>query len=884
MSQHAWHALSIASVARFTRTNITEGLSEEEATKRLRAERNQLPQPPRDTLVTRAIKQVLGPISLVLVFAAVATLFLAHYADAIVITIALLINVVIGVLQEGRASKAFDTLQQGIAKHATVVRSGKMRDIPADEVVVGDVVVLSLGTEIPADMRIVETHGVLMNESALTGEWVGVEKTVAEVKEQTPLAERASMAYAGTLLAAGNGRGVVTAVGRHTELGKIAVALAETVSPKTPLEKDMHSVTKFLLYTVLAIILVITILSVVRGLPFADILVIAIALAVSSVPEGLPAAVTVVLALGMERILKSGGLVRSLLAAETLGATSIILTDKTGTLTEGRMQVAGFATVDGVTTSATEGVAHTLLRAGVLGADAYIEERMAAEPEENTIVAHGRPVEQAILLAGLEAGIAVDEVRVDTPRIDSLPFDSGRRASGMLVTEEKKNIAYLIGAPELFMEHAKWVRVSGGTESMTQYRSRFFMTLLTEAAQEGKRVIAVGRSVWSEPSFPKEKEFTNVLQELELMGFIFFSDTVRAEAKASVAEMRAAGAHVAMLTGDNPETALAIAREVGIAGPGVIAHTGADLAGLSDADLVTMVRKHPVFARVTPADKLRIANVLRGAGEVVAMTGDGVNDAPALQAAAIGIAVGNGTDVAKEASDLILLKNGFGTITAAIAEGRRLRDNVKKIFAYVVSTNFSEVFVVVTALAMGLPLPILPTQILWSNLVNGGPMNVAFAFEPLYPNAMRRGPKDPEIAKVLSKKVLKFIFLVGIVTGTLLVGLFLFLVAQGVAEDTLRTIMFVALSFDAMFMAFSLKSFSTPLWRLPLLSNKFLVIALLGSLATLSVALFVPVVSHLLRIVPLAASSIGLLALVGITNLVIVEGSKYFFFIRGGLK
>lgn len=880
MNQHAWHALSVASVARFTKTDVTQGLTEDEAAKRLRTGRNQLPQPARDTLLKRAFKQLISPISLVLVFAAIATVALAHTADAIVITIALLINIIIGVLQEGRASRAFDTLQQSVAKRATVVREGKTRDIPADEVVVGDVVVLALGTEIPADVRIIEAHNVLVNEAALTGEWVAVEKIAEEVQEQAPLAERRSMAYAGTLLSAGNGRGIVTAIGEKTEFGQIALALAASVSPKTPLERDMHSVTKFLLLTVLVITLVITVLSLIRGLPFADILIIAIALAVSSVPEGLPAAVTVVLALGMERILKSGGLVRSLLAAETLGATSIILTDKTGTLTEGRMRVAGYGTVDGVSATATDGIAHQLLRAGVLGADAYIEERIVPEPGEDILVAHGRPVEQAIVLAGLEAGISIDEVRAENPRIDALPFDSGRRVSGMLVEEDGKQAAYFIGAPEVFIEHAKSVRGRDGAEAMTQYRLRFFETLLSEAAREGNRVIAVGRAWWSEREFPVEEQFQNVLKELELIGFVLFSDTIRAEAKASVLEMQAAGAHIAMLTGDNPETALAIARQVGIAEAGTVAHTGADLAGLTDAELVTMVREHPVFARVTPADKLRIANVLRDAGEVVAMTGDGVNDAPALQAAAIGIAVGNGTDVAKEASDLILLKNGFSTITAAIREGRRLRDNVKKIFAYVVSTNFSEVFIVVTALAAGLPLPILPTQILWSNLINGGPMNVAFAFEPLYPSAMRRRPRDPEVAKVLSKDVLRFIFLVGSVTGLLLISLFLFLVGQGVGEDKLRTIMFVALSFDAMFMAFSLKSFTTPLWRMPFFSNKFLLMALLGSLATLAVALFVPVVSGLLRIEPLTAGNIGLLAVVGITNLAIVEMCKYLFFIR----
>ncbi len=881
MERYAWHALSVATVARSLKTNGTSGLSDAEALKRLREGKNQLPQPPRDTLTKRVVKQIVSPISLVLVFAAIATLILAHFADAVVISIALLINVAIGVLQEGRASRAFDALQQGVAKRATVVREGSLRDIPAEELVPGDVVVLQLGVEIPADIRLTEAHNLLVNEAALTGEWVAVEKNIAEVAEHTPLAERGSIAYAGTLASAGNGRGIVIATGAKTEFGKIAEALAGAVSPKTPLERDMRSVTKLLLYMVLGISVVITVLSLFRGLPFADILIIVIALAVSSVPEGLPAAVTVVLALGMERILKSGGLVRSLLAAETLGATSVILTDKTGTLTEGRMKVAGYATIAGTTEHAGGAQAHDILAAAVLGSDAYVEERIAAEPGENVLIAHGRPVEQAIVLAGLEAGIAAEALRKMHPRLDTLPFDSGRRASGTLVEEDGTQVAYLIGAPELFMGHASHVRSYNKREAFTAERRTFFESLLTAAGKQGDRVIAVGRTVWGASEFPVEERFTELLDRVELMGFMLFSDTVRSEAADAVHSMRLAGAHVAMLTGDNPETALAIAQKVGIAGPHARAYTGAELAQMSDAELTKTIKEHPVFARVTPADKLRIANALKNSGEVVAMTGDGVNDAPALQAAAIGIAVGNGTDVAKEASDLILLKNGFATITAAIAEGRRLRDNVKKIFAYVVSTNFSEVFVVVAALIMGLPLPILPTQILWSNLINGGPMNVAFAFEPLYPAAMRRGPRHPEVAKVLSKDVIKFILLVGAVTGMLLISLYLFLVGQGIAEEKLRTIMFVALSFDAMFMAFSLKSFGTPLWRISLFSNRFLLLALLGSFLTLCAALFVPWVAVLVRTVPLAGGELGLLALVGIVNLAVVETCKYVFFIRG---
>jgi Ca2+-transporting ATPase len=340
-----------------------------------------------------------------------------------------------------------------------------------------------------------------------------------------------------------------------------------------------------------------------------------------------------------------------------------------------------------------------------------------------------------------------------------------------------------------------------------------------------------------------------------------------------------------MLTGDNPETALSIARSVGIADGQERAYTGAELARLSDGELRDVLSAHTVFARVAPAEKLRIANVLTAAGEVVAMTGDGVNDAPALRAASIGVAVGSGTDVAKEASDLVLLDNGFSVITHAIREGRRLRDNFKKIFAYMLSTNFSEVSLIAVSLAFGLPLPILPTQILWSNLVEGGLMNFAFAFEPLYPDAMKRGPKDPETARVLSPKLVRLIFLVGAITSVTLVSVYLFLVFHTrLTLPEIQTLMFVAVSVNCIFMAFSMKSFGTPLWKLPLFSNRFLLLALLASAGLLLAALYVPAIQALVHVSPPDLLEVSMLVGFGIVNLVTIEVAKWLVFIRPQAK
>ena len=829
-----------------------------------------MPEPERETVFMRIVRQFASPITLVLVAAALATVFLSHFTDALIIAAALLVNVVMGLVQEGRASKAFEALKKGEARYAVVERGGEPIRITAEDLVVGDVVMLTTGNAVPADVRLIEVHGLSINESALSGEWMAVEKNTEIAGEDAPLVERSGMAYAGTLVSAGAGKGVVVAVGADTELGQIAMELGKKDESITPLMRDIRQVARFILGAVSVVIVGIIVLGLLRGLPLDETIFTAIALAVASVPEGLPAAVTVVLALGMERILKSGGLVRNLLAAETLGTTSIILTDKTGTLTEGRMTLEMFVTRSGEATDAPDGEPNMLLRGAVLASNAYVEERPEA-PVDEKLVVHGRPIEQAIVMSGLKNGIAQHVLIKELPRLDELHFDSSRRFGGMLVDDGGKSVAYITGAPELFLSTIHAV----ATETRTHFEDA-----LSRAAQEGKRVIAVARVEASRGTFPNEADVLEFLASGEFLGLLVFSDVIRPEAKEAIAEMKSAGARVIMLTGDNPETALSIARAVGIADDEERAYTGIELSPLTDPELLELLREHTVFARVAPAEKLRIANVLKDAGEVTAMTGDGVNDAPALRAAAIGIALGSGTDVAKEASDLVLLDNGFSVITAAIREGRRLRDNFKKIFAYMLSTNFSEVVLITFSLIFGLPLPILATQVLWSNLIEGGLMNFAFAFEPLYPDAMKRNPKDPENARVLSPKLIKLIVLVGSITAAMLIAIYLYLLSIKLPIEQIQTLMFVAVSVNCIFMAFSMKSFGTPLWKLPLLSNRFLLISLVASTVLLLAALYVPFLQKLVHVTEPTPLQLLILAGFGLFNLATIELAKWVLFIR----
>lgn len=877
--QKAWHALPVQEVAERLSSTLTKGISEEEAAARLMRGPNTLPQPHRETVFDRLLRQLKSPIAVVLVLAALATLSLSDYTDAAVIAVALLVNVIIGIFQEGRASRAFDALKKSQARFAIVIRGGEPYKIPAEELVPGDLVTLTAGVAVPADMRLSEVHLLTVNESALSGEWLPVDKALEQVKSEAPLVERTSMVYAGTLVVSGGGRGIVVATGPETELGQIALELGKREGHvTTPLMRDIQQIARLIVCGVAIVMVLIILLGLVRGLPLGEILFTAIALAVASVPEGLPAAVTVVLALGMERILKEGGLVRGLLAAETLGTTSIILTDKTGTLTAGQMKIHSYITPSGVYEEAIEGEARTLLISAVLASDAYVEQRPDAKEGEEKLVAHGRPIEQAVILAGLEAGIAGHTLAERYPRKDELHFDSARRFGGMLVEENGKHVAHMSGAPELFLEKVQKVERNGIEEPLTAELKQYFTLELNRAAGDGKRVIALMRIKSRGAAFPSDLDA--FIGTGTLLGLVVFSDTIRPDVKDAIREMQEAGARVLMLTGDNPKTAFAIATEVGIAQKVECVHVGTDLDPLTDDELVAVLRRCHVFARVTPAHKLRIANALVSAKEVVAMTGDGVNDAPALSAASIGIALGSGTDVAKEASDLVLLDNGFGVITAAIREGRRLRDNFKKIFAYMLSTNFSEVVLIGFALLFGLPLPILPTQILWSNLIEGGLMNFAFAFEPLYPSAMKRKPKDPDIANVLSDKLIKLIILTGAVTAGILILIYLLLLANHLPIEEIQTLMFVGVSINCLFIAFSIKSFGTPLWRLPLLSNKFLLISMAGSALLLVAAIYVPMIQALVHTV--APDPLYLFALVGfgIANLLTIEIAKWMFFIH----
>jgi len=850
---------------------------------------NSLPEKRGLGFLGKVFDQFKSPLVLILLFAGIATIALNQLLDAAVIFIALFINVIIGLFQGERASLAFQKLRDSQEKFASVMRDGKRVTIAAKDLVVGDIAVIEAGMNVPADIRILEANDFSVNESALTGEWATVGKEKGTLKKHVPLAEQYNMAWMGTLVASGYAKGVVVETGEDTQIGAVAekLLLGDTVT--TPIQKNIKKLALFISYFVIAAVILIFFLGLLRGETISEMLLIAIAIAVSVVPEGLPAAVTVVLALGMEKILKRGGLVRNLLAAETLGSTTVILTDKTGTLTEAKMVLSDLITVDsfGKKNDSEETKYNTeekLLQMAVITSDAFTEQ----VTEEEELIVRGRPIERAIVLAGLSRGISQLDLDKRRQRIDFVPFSSEARSSFSLNTcpNHKTNHLYLSGAPEPLLENATHIFSSSGVEPITPEIKEHFRKAQVKGSKEGKRFIAIAYKHVREDMIKrtqKGKPSEDILGGLIFAGLLSFTDPVRKDVRGAIKEAKEAGALVVMVTGDNPETALSIAKESGI----VEGHITKVIQGIqidewSDKELYENIKKNKVFARVLPSQKLRIVNVLRSSGEVVAMTGDGINDAPALRSADIGVAVGSGTEVAKEASDLVLLNNSFSIIVSAIEEGRRIIDNLRKIVTQSVSTSFGEIFLIGGSLLLGLSIPILPTQILWVNIIEGGLLNFAFAFEPKEDDIMKRKPNSPEASSFITKDVRSLIYIVGTVTGLFTLILFVLLFYVGTPIDELRTLMFITLSLDSIFFTLSLKSFKKPIWKIKLFSNKFLLLSLFVSIATLFLALFVPTLKTILHIVPIERPYIFVLLGVAVFNLLTIELTKYILFERRG--
>lgn len=896
-----WHNLSTEEVLEILKS-LKSGLSAEEAKKRLKHYgRNKLTEekPPSPLIIF--LRQFRSPLIYILVIAGFVTFLLKDYTDSIVILGAVFLNAFIGFFQENKTSKILVELKKIVKDKAHVIRDNKEKEIDAADLVPGDVFILEAGNRVPADGRLIKSYSLKINEAALTGEWLPKDTVTNPLEEKTPLADRDNMVYMGTIIEAGKGIAVVTATGIKTEIGKIARLIKEAKEEKTPYQIKIANFSRLIALVILFACAVIFVAGALTGKGYMEMFLVSVAMAVAAIPEGLPVAVTVVFTFGMREILKRKGLVRNLLAAETLGSTSVICTDKTGTLTEAKMQVAGVFT--GTKELLADGADYkekinengleshiTALKIATLCSDAYIEN---SEDEINQWIIRGRPTERALLLAGIQAGLSKYELEKQYPRHDELPFDSTYKYSASLHhLSDKEDIIYIMGAPEKILNMADFIELDGRQEEINDEKAEELKRKFENLTAKGLRVLSIGykriekNSLYlklkqkpdgkTDAKIHKQKLYEEDLKDLVFVGFIALKDPLRKETKEAIRLCREAGLRPIIVTGDHKLTARAIAKELGLPAEDRNTIEGAELAEISDEELKKRLTDFEIYARVEPEQKLKIIEAWQDKGAVVAMTGDGVNDAPALKKANIGLALGSGTEVAKEASDLILLDDNFATIVAAIEEGRRIIDNIRKIVTYLLSGGFTEIMLIGLAVIFQLPLPVLPGQILWKNLIESTPPSLALAFEPKEKDVMCRPPEDPKMP-LLNKEMKALIFIIGIATNLILFGLFLWLLEEGFPIEEIRSIMFVGLAIDSFFVIFSCRNLKKNIWQFNPFSNFYLTATIIVAFLGLVAALYFPIFQRLLKTFPLSFFDWLILLSFGLLNLVLVEITKWWF-------
>ena len=761
--QLAWHSLQPDEVVAKLKSDLTHGLSHNDAGERLQQfGPNELPEPKKRTLLSIFLHQFLSPLIYLLLVAAAIAFFIGEARDSIVILVVVILNAAIGAYQEGRAEQSLDALRRLSKLKARVLRGGQEQLIEASRIVPGDILVLSAGDAVPADARLIEASTIAVSEAALTGESLPIIKSIAKLAENTQLADRQNMIFAGTYITAGRGLALVTASGVNNEIGKIAHLATATEQPKTQLELRVGQLGRYLVVAAMVMIFLVIGLGLLRGIPFAQIFMLAISQMVSLVPEGLPVAMTIALAVGVQRMVRRGTAVRRLAAVETLGSTTVICTDKTGTLTRNEMAVTAIylpagrreITVTGVgyapegyfmergnkLTPNVDQALQKLFHASVLCNDSqllYQESSPDAASSQWKMI--GDPTEGALLTMVAKGGVDPATIRNQYPRIAELPFNSDSKMMATQHSVEGKSIVYLKGAPEVLLQLCDSVYHDGKIESLDENLRSEVEAAAKRMADRALRLLAIG--FVRDAHIDGSKGFTPFSGKVTLIGLIGELDPPRDEVAASVRECQRAGIKPVMVTGDHKSTGLAIAKALGISQNNDLAIDGQELDLLSDEALAEKIDHISVFARVHPAQKLRIVEAFQRKSNVVAMTGDGVNDAPALVRANVGVAMGmTGTEVAKEAAKIVITDDNFATIVAAISEGRLVYQNIKKLILYLFSTSVAEVLILFTALLFGFSPPLAAVQILWINLVTEGTLTVSLVMEPAEGNEMERPP------------------------------------------------------------------------------------------------------------------------------------------------
>ncbi|MDE2060028.1 MAG: cation-translocating P-type ATPase [candidate division NC10 bacterium] len=840
-----WHTLPRETVFAHLESTPT-GLTEVEAVQRL-AEYgpNELQAASRISPWTILFEQFKNVLIVLLLTATALSAFLGHGIEAIAIAVIVLFAVLLGFVQEYRAERATEALRQMTAPTATALRDRKEVEIPARALVPGDVVLLRAGDKIPADVRLIEAVNLHIEEAALTGESVPVQKCAAPLTSgELALGDRMNMAYVGTAATYGRARAVVVATGMNTEFGKIARMLQAVETGRTPLQDSLDRIGHALAWVAFVVVAAIVAIGLYRGQPFIEMLIFGIALAVAVVPEALPAVVTISLAIGVQRMVKRHALMRRLPAVETLGSTSVICSDKTGTLTKDEMTVctifvagkmldvsgAGYEphgrfSRDGLAIEPSSPLT-LLLRAAALASDAHI---VHSEANGRWHV-KGDPTEGALVVAAAKAGLNKADLESEYPRVNEIPFTSETKRMTTLHSESGGVVAYAKGAPEIILDSCVRQVTADGKIALGAESREMILGTARRMASEALRVLAV--------AFKPSATLENAEHDMTFLGLVGMIDPPRPEAKAAIETCEQAGIKPVMITGDHPLTAKAIARELGLLKTGRIV-TGAELEAMSEAEFELEVENIDVYARVSPAHKLRVVTALQKKGHVVAMTGDGVNDAPALRKADIGIAMGiTGTDVTKEAAAMTLTDDNFASIVAAVEEGRGIFGNIKKYLMYLLSCNMGEIVLMAGATLFGLPLPLTAVQILYVNLATDGLPALALAVDPSEPDLMRRKPRNPR-GGIFTRPVITVMIVGGLWSAAVNVGLFVWALNSDRSIEQAMTMIFVSLVLIESCKAYNFRSDRHSVLNQPF-ANRWLNLATVWGLAALAVIVYVP--------------------------------------------
>ncbi len=854
MKERNFYNLTCEQVEKELVTYMQDGLSEEEAARR-RGEfgYNEFKKTKHKSLLSKFLDQFRSFMIIVLIVAAAISGVVGYmegegFTDAIIILAIVVLNAVIGVFQEAKAEKSLDALEKLSSPHCKVMRDGRLQVVESRELVPGDVVILETGDSVPADVRLIEAVNLKVQEASLTGESVPGEKHSGSIEGRVAIGDRHNMAYASTSVTYGRGRGIVTETGMNSEVGKIASMIQSAPDTQTPLQKRLDKLGKILALTALSICGLIFIVGLLYGRPWLDMLMTAVSLAAAAIPEGLPAVSTIVLAVGVQRLVKRNAIVRKLPSVETLGSTQVICSDKTGTLTQNRMTVVTLwsdkaaSEVETLSRSG-HGCNEELIKIAVLANDA------ALTKEEGRWKTTGDPTETALLDLGLKFGMAKNDLERELPRVAEIPFDSERK---MMTTVHNTGDGLLVavkGGLDEVMACCDRICEHGKVRALTDKDRAHISDGNAAMAGNALRVLAVAmKDIDDLPSKVTSATLENGLVMVGMLGMI---DPPREEVKAAVEKCRQAGIKPVMITGDHRITAVAIARTLGIMGEGDMALTGVELDKMPESELRKKIDKISVYARVSPENKVRIVKAFQEHGRVVAMTGDGVNDAPALKLADIGVAMGIvGTDVSKEAADVVLTDDNFSTIVGAVEEGRRIYDNILKAIEFLLSTNIGEILVLLIAVMFNWVTPLLPIHILWINLVTDSLPALALSFDPASPDVMRRGPIDSRKG-IMTRGFTMRIVLQGMMVGTLSIAAYWVGMTTSAGNSAVaQTMTFAVLAFTQIMIVFSIRAGSRSAFP-GMFNNKLLLLALLVVSAMMWVVLEVPALHGIFRITDL---------------------------------